>query len=692
MASNLTYLSLNNLGINGVNTQANAATLSPEWLTKADNIAFKESGRITFRKGFVQEVMPLSSLTAIESLAEYLTPLSTYDLFCGANNNIYQVDLTSPDDAFTSVYNTDITANDWQFINFNNKMVALQSGHVPLTYNGTDWLPIGIDTSTTVTVGNFQTGATYKIVSVGGTTQAEWETAGLGAGITAAIDIEFVASSAGITALGTPGTTNPRTGNPPTNVDTFDPSCGTGYYGRIWAGGVTENKAVVYYSDTLIETEWRTSGADGVAGSGDDTSAGYIDLATVWGQDEIVAIEPFYGQLVIFGKHNIAIYKNPTNFEAMSLVEVIRGIGCVSRDSVKQVADDLFFLSPTGLRSLSRTTEKDNIPLQDLSLTVKDNIIRDISSTTNFKSVYVEDEGIYILTFVDIDIVYVFDMKHLTPLRTPRVTFWNFKKPGAFTINSLIYSESNGLLAGQEGGSIARYAGFEDKELIEAGVSKVYDDVTSYTGIFVTTWIDLGEGVTAALLKKLKAVIGGGAGTSVEIKWNRDFGIDTVNALTTSLSPVGVDYLYGIADFCVDNNSVRISDATYHNATPYDYTGGDMCIYEDDGLSYDLYVEEVAPGGGDTEPLYVENTITPGSPIATRNAGSNFYFCHPLSDELVEASSPVTEYASTKGLKEYNIPLSRSAKHVQFTFTAQTGGSSTVLQDLTLLFKRGKIR
>jgi len=551
---------------------------------------------------------------------------------------------------------------------------------VPLTYNGTDWLPIGgIDTSTTVNVGDFQTGTTYKIVTVGDTTQAEWETAGLGAGIPAAIDIEFVASTIGATATGTAGTTNPRTGNPPTNVDTFDPSCGTGYYGRMWVGGVTENKAVVYYSDTLIETEWRPNGEDGAVGGDDDTAAGYIDLATVWGQDEIVAIEPFYGQLVIFGKRNIVVYANPTDPKNMTLVEVIRGIGCVSRDTLQQVADDLFFLSPTGLRSLQRTTEKDNIPLQDLSQTVKDNIIRDTSSTTTFKSTYIENEGLYVLSFVDLDITYVFDMKHITPLTTPRVTFWTFNKPVKFTTNSLIYTMSEGFLVGQEGGSIARYTGFADKELIATSYTdeydvfhdnvKVYDDITSYTGKFVTTWIDLGDGVTASLLKKLKAVIGGGSGTVMEVKWDTDFGVNSSKALSTNLSPSGFDYLYDIGEFCLDNSNARVADSTYHTALPFDYTGGDMCIYEDDGIDYDRYVV-------DSPDLYMDAD----------------YFGHPLSVAPTEVISPLTEYSGVKGLKEYNIPLSSSAKHVQFTFTAQTGGSSTVLQDLTLLFKRGKIR
>ena len=44
------------------------------------------------------------------------------------------------------------------------------------------------------------------------------------------------------------------------------------------------------------------------------------------------------------------------------------------------------------------------------------------------------------------------------------------------------------------------------------------------------------------------------------------------------------------------------------------------------------------------------------------------------------------------GLKEYNIPLSGSAKHLQFEMTAVSSGFAASLQDMTLLYKQGKIR
>ena len=128
----------------------------------------------------------------------------------------------------------------------------------------------------------------------------------------------------------------------------------------------------------------------------------------------------------------------------MALNEVIRGVGLVSRDSVQAIGDDLVFLSNTGLRSLARTTEKDKLPLTDLSLNVKDTLIRHIGQSSAVKSIYVENEGIYIMTFTASNITYIFDFKHRTPNNAPRITTWTFdndREPAsmAYTILYLFY-------------------------------------------------------------------------------------------------------------------------------------------------------------------------------------------------------------------------------------------------------------
>ena len=520
MAKQLSYKPLDNIGINGLNTQSNPSTLDSSWLTKADNIVLRESGRISFRKGLKQKI--LKTTAKIGAIAENGAGV----IVAAVGTNMYTVDFSTPDAPWTGAYATGGSASDWQIIDFNRELYCVQAGHTPIELDGTTWTALP--------------------------------------------------STAGYAA--------------PAGVTTFNPSCGMGFYGRLWVGGIAEEPDVVYYSDTLNAHIW-SSGA-----------AGYIDLKTVWGTDEVVAIEAFYGKLVIFGKHNIVIYQDPIDPSADSfqLDEVIRGVGLASRDSVAAVGDDLIFLSPTGLRSLNRTTQKDKVPLTDLSRNIKDTIIRNISQSTKVKSVYVEDEGAYVMSFVDLNITYVFDMKHKTPNDSPRITTWFFETDR--NPSCLAYTETKGFLIGQQAGSIAGYEGYYDKDYISGGT---YTSA-SYTGSFKTIWVDLGDSVVASLLKKMKAVISGGSGTSVGIKWYKDFGVEPSKTSTFLLNPTasGTTYLYG------------------------------------------------------------------------------------ASTSLFGAA----KYAPLYGLKEYNLPLTGSAKYLQIEMTAETNGYVASLQDMTLLYKKGKIR
>jgi hypothetical protein len=184
MAKQLTYRPLDNLGVNGLNTQANPASLDSTWLTKADNIVIRESGRISSRKGLKQNILKTSA--KIGSMVEY-NDSGTNKVFASVGTSIYTIAFTSPDSAFTSAHTVSGSTSDWQFVNFNNKLYGFQNGVVPVEYSSSSW-------------------------------------------------------------------SNPT--NKPSGVTTFDPSCGTGYYGRLWVGGVTENNDVMYYSDTLLGTTW----------------------------------------------------------------------------------------------------------------------------------------------------------------------------------------------------------------------------------------------------------------------------------------------------------------------------------------------------------------------------------------------------------------------------------------------------
>jgi len=465
MAKQLTVQPLPNFGVNGLNTQSNPNALDPSFLTKADNVVLRESGRISFRKGLKQKVVP--SGAAINSIVEH-NDSGTNKIFASHGTSIYTVDFTSPNAAFPSSgadvkHTVANSTGDWQFINFNNRLHCLHEGIVPQRYSGA-------------------AGAGSK-----------W----------AAFD----------------NATRP----PTVSSGEFKPSCGTGFYGRMWVGGVEEEKDVLHYSALLDSDDYTTS-----------SGGGSLDLKKVWGKDDIVAIAPFYGQLAIFGKNNIALYESPDIIGSIKLNEVIKGVGCIARDSVQAVGDDLLFMSSTGLRSLARTSEKDKVPLMDLTQNIKDTLIRNIGQSSEIKSVYVENEGIYIVSFPSLNINYVFDFKHFTPNKAPRITTWSFsndREP-----YSLTYTELYGLLAGQKDGGIAGYEGYFDTDL--AWVSSA----ASYTNAAITAdvssiWIPLTEGSVASLLKKMILVLEGGSGATLGLQWYKDFSINPTNSTTITLAP-----------------------------------------------------------------------------------------------------------------------------------------------------------
>jgi len=482
MAKELTYQPLQDIGINGLNTQDNPATLNPSYLTKAENVVIRESGRIAFRKGLKQKVTP--SGTKIGSIVEH-NDNGTNKVFASHGTSIYTIDFTAPNAAFPSSgadvkHTVSGSTSDWQFINFNNRLTCIHAGVVPQRYDGSQG------------------------------SGSKW----------AAFDNAHRPSSV--------------------TSGEFKPSCGMGFYGRMWVGGVAESKDVLYYSSLLDADDFRTTTENGAS------NGGLIDLKTVWGSDDIIAIHPFFGKLVVFGKNNIAIYNSPNVIGSMALDEVIQGVGCVSRDSIQAIGDDLVFISSTGLRSLARTTEKDKLPLLDLSLNIKDTLIRNIGQSTNIKSIYVENEGIYILSFVDKNINYVFDFKHATPNGAPRITTWFFdndREPA-----SLTYTTLYGLLVGQQDGSIAGYEGYYDTDLSYPSGSQTYTN-SSYTSNIATTWINLGQSVAASLLKRLFMVLEGGSGATLGLKWYKDYSPSPSPTTSITLNPVttGTQALWGSA-------------------------------------------------------------------------------------------------------------------------------------------------
>ena len=504
-AKPLQPLVLDSIGIYGLNRQSSAASLEPQWLTTANNVMLDEKGRVSTRKGIKQVTNNITTSATSNTLI--VKSLGEYRSTTGVK--------TIFAGAGANVYKMNTATNPYT--------LTAQS------FSG----------GTTKTDGNWQfTNFNNQFYGVQASNQP------INYSGSAWLDLEDVGSYA-----------------KPSGVTTFTPSCVLGEYGRLFTGNIGENRDVVYYSDLLIGHKF--------AGG----SAGAIDLKGVWAGDEIVSLNSFMGKLVIFGKNNIVVYDNPWDVavadssSTFRLNEVIEGVGCVARDSVQLIGDDIVFLSSSGVRSLSRTIVQDKMPLTDLSLAIKDEIRTNII-TGNMESVkaqYDLSTGSYILGFPGKNVVYVFDFKAQTPDGVPRITTWNFdskKNPKSFlSTDTFLYC---GLGAANYDGRVATYDGYYDVEkTVVSGVNQAtcvnagdtWEGTSSvcfrtvnntYQSDFKTVWLDFEQPGISKFLKRFLGIWSGGKNTNVTLNWYRDYKVTPTSA-NFNLDPTtgGVNSLWG---------------------------------------------------------------------------------------------------------------------------------------------------
>lgn len=290
--------------------------------------------------------------------------------------------------------------------------------------------------------------------------------------------------------------------------------------GRIWNADTTTDKVTVQWSDIKNPHKF---------GSG---TAGTLDTTTVWpkGGDIITALAVHNNFLFIFGKQNILVYQGANSPATMTLYDTITGIGCIARDSVANTGTDIIFLSETGVRSVLRTIQEKSAPLRDLSKNVRNDLLAAVASEdkATIKAVYNPREAFYLLTLPVLKTVYCFDMKTALQDGSARVTTWDSIEPKCFC-----YRSDGSLLVGKTG-YIGTYTGY-------------LDDTSSYRFQYFTNHTDLGAPSVSSVLKKLSAVVIGGADQYVTIKWGYDF-TGNYYSQNAKIPAQGVAY-YGVNEY-----------------------------------------------------------------------------------------------------------------------------------------------
>jgi len=290
-------------------------------------------------------------------------------------------------------------------------------------------------------------------------------------------------------------------------------------YGRLWVADTVSDKQTVYFSDLAAGTVW--SGG----------TSGALNVSQVWtgGTDQVKALGAHGGFLVIFGLRQTLIYQQPQDPNTMSLLEGVNNIGCIARDTVKNINNDLLWLSDSGVRSFVRLVSEKSMPMRDVSKNVRDDLLALIpgEDLTKVKAAYNEKDAFYVVSFPQAQISYCFDVRAPLQDGAARATTWTLAP------TALFYDTSRRLLLGRAG-YIGQYDGYLDNE-------------ATYSFNYFTNYFDFQSPTTEKILKKIGYTVVGGVNQPVTVKW----GFDYENDYRSQLSIVGdqIIFEYGIAEY-----------------------------------------------------------------------------------------------------------------------------------------------
>ena len=142
----------------------------------------------------------------------------------------------------------------------------------------------------------------------------------------------------------------------------------------------------------------------------------------------MTALAAFNGKLIIFCDKVIIIYTGAEVIhQPIHPGRYNHGVGCIPRDTVVNIGNDILFLSDTGVRSLSSVLVQKSAPLNDVSKNVRDRLMQDVALNNSndwVKSGY--NELMVNISLVSRCLVksWVFDLKQKLEDGSHRVTTW----------------------------------------------------------------------------------------------------------------------------------------------------------------------------------------------------------------------------------------------------------------------------
>ena len=406
---NLESVSLLAPGFMGLNTQDSQVGLASGYATVADNVVISKGGRLTSRYGHKL----LNESSAVLGADNYIDSIWRHDVVDGrtyylANGN---------DKMFVGKEELILKGSFRNIVDITPADVVIQ---------GSRWqmqtLPKGSGSNATIYTLATQKKNPALVFDVDEMGNGRWRK---------------------LTEVGTG----------PLGVSNFDPDCCLSAYGRMWTANITENPFTIFYSDLLEPTNFSTE------------NAGILDISSVVGNnDTIIGLAQHNNFLIVFCENNIVVYDGAEDPDSMKLADVITGVGCISRDSIKATGTDLIFMSNSGIRSLTRTVQEKSMPMRELTLNIKDDVQTALEYETapeNIRAGYCEDQAFYVVTLpLNRKIIYV-DLRMPMENGSARCSTWSLTNGNLF---SCYFDDTKqyDFMMGVKGG-VAQYTGNNDR-------------------------------------------------------------------------------------------------------------------------------------------------------------------------------------------------------------------------------------
>jgi hypothetical protein len=346
-------------------------------------------------------------------------------------------------------------------------------------------------------------------------------------------NIKFVNFNDKCIALGTGTSGNPSIYTGTGNFTTVTVSAGTAptagvgtsAFGRLWC--TDTDGATIRYCALLDETDWSVA-----------SGGGTINMDQVWpnGQDEVMAIEAFAGDLVVFGRRQIVIWSdgaggdlglNPLN---LYVSDTIPNVGAISQFAHTHADGDLWFISSSGLQTLGRAIQEKTTPTLNLSKNVQAKFLAYLDAETAEEDItllYSPREEKVIACFPGADKQIVFDTRIRLQDGSYRVTEW------ASDVQTMHYLRDRTLNASLTAvaGEIFNYQDYEDNS-------------ASYSFAYESGWLDLGPELSqyVKMVKRVTSFVFVGQSTTVTYNLKYDFNTNAKSYAAAIVGESGAEF------------------------------------------------------------------------------------------------------------------------------------------------------